>query len=253
MRVYRATLSNPERAALNAAQNARRAAARVKDAERARADPHAWSLEIQERRARARATKQAQRQRRRASRQPEGGSEPGDASAPAPVPPRDGRWARAGDREFGGLPAKVYSGVKVKPEYAKAARFMLRTQPARGRRDRRVEGDNSRYSWLCSAWRWTTVAARDREQLETLKKLENVLRKRATWHAGNVHVELYMMIARVYSGGRRGDEGRARARPCAPTPTTCLTGGGTKTPAASSASCLCWRVAFRSRGTTCVS
>ena len=117
-RVYRLTMSRAERDARNAAQNRRRAAARAKDAEKAGEDPQGWRVEREERRARARATKQAQRQRRRASRQPEGGSEPGDANAPAPVPPRDGRWARAGDREFGGLPAKVYSGVKVKPEYA---------------------------------------------------------------------------------------------------------------------------------------
>ena len=76
-RVYRAMQSMPERDARNAAQTARRAAARAKDAEMARADPRAWNLVLEERRARARAIKQAQRdaarQRRRASRQPEGG------------------------------------------------------------------------------------------------------------------------------------------------------------------------------------
>ena len=210
-RVYRAMQSMPERDARNAAQTARRAAARAKDAEMARADPRAWNLVLEERRARARAIKQAQRdaarQRRRASRQPQGGSEPGDANAPAPVPRRDGPWAGAGDRDFGDLPAKVYEGVKVKPEYAEAARWMITNYPAQGPRDRRVEGDQTRYSWLCSSWKWTAVARRGRKQLETLRRLEEVLRKRATWHAGNVEVELYMMIARVYSGGPTGPQG----------------------------------------------
>ena len=138
-RVYRAMQSKPERDARNAAQTARRAAARAKDAEMARADPRAWNLVLEERRARARAIKQAQRdaaeQRRGASREPEGGSEPGDANAPAPVPRRDGPWARAGDRKYGDLPAKVYEGVKVKPEYAEAARWMLKNQPAKAPRD----------------------------------------------------------------------------------------------------------------------
>jgi hypothetical protein len=210
-RVYRNMLSKPERDADNAAQNARRAAARAKDAEMARENPRAWSLVLEERRARARATKQAQRdaakQRRRASRQPEGGSEPGDANAPAPVPRRDGPWAQAGDRKFGDLPAKVYEGVKVKPEYAEAARWMLKNQPAKGRRDRRVEGGNSRYSWVCSAWKWTAVKAPGRKHLDTLQELEKVLHKRATLHVGNVEVELYMMIVRVYSGGPTGPQG----------------------------------------------
>ena len=60
-RVYRAMQSMPERDARNAARNARRAAARAKDAEMARADPRAWNLVLEERRARARAIKQAQR------------------------------------------------------------------------------------------------------------------------------------------------------------------------------------------------
>ena len=209
-RVYRAMLSKDERAALNAAKNRRRAAARAKDAERARADPQGWRLEREERRARARATKQAQRQRRRASRQPEGGSEPGDANAPAPVPRRDGPWARAGDREFGGLPAKVYSGVRVTPEYAAAARYMLNTQPARrDRRARDVEGERSRYSWLYTGRTWTAVARRGEDHLRALQTLEKVLSKRATKHVGNVEVELYMMIARVYSGGPTGPLGRS--------------------------------------------
>ena len=211
-RVYRAMLSQAERDARNAAQNRRRAAARAKDAERKRADPQGHGRVVEARRARARDIKQAQRdaakQRLRASRQPEGGSEPGDANAPAPVPPRDGRWARAGDREFGGLPAKVYSGVKVKPEYAAAARYMLNEQPARrDRRARDVEGERSRYSWLYTGRTWTAVARQGENHLLALKTLEKVLSKRATKHVGNVEVELYMMIARVYSGGPTGARG----------------------------------------------
>ena len=80
-------MSKAERDALNAAQNRRRAAARSQDAEKAKADPPGWRLELEERRARARATKRAQREAAR-QRQPEGGSEPGDANAPAPVPRR---------------------------------------------------------------------------------------------------------------------------------------------------------------------
>ena len=214
-RVYRAMQSKAERDAHNAARNARRAAARAKDAQMARADPRAWSLVLEERRARARAIKQAQRdaarQRRRASRQPEGGSEPGDANAPAPVPPRYGPWARAGDREFGGLPAKVYSGVQVKPEYAAAARYMLNTQPAkRDSRARDVEGERSRYSWLYTDRSWTAVARRYKDHLRVLQTLEKVLSKRATKHVGNIAVELYMMIARVYSGGPTGALGRSK-------------------------------------------
>ena len=48
-RVYRNTLSKSERDARNAAQNRRRAAARAKDREMARADPWGWSLVLEER------------------------------------------------------------------------------------------------------------------------------------------------------------------------------------------------------------
>ena len=43
--------------------------------------------------------------------------------------------------------------------------------------------------------------------MATLKTLEKVVRKRATWHAGYVEVELYMMMVRVYSGGPTGPQG----------------------------------------------
>ena len=43
--------------------------------------------------------------------------------------------------------------------------------------------------------------------MDTLQELEKVLHKRATLHAGNVEVELYMMIVRVYSGGPTGPQG----------------------------------------------
>ena len=87
---------------------------------------------------------------------------------------------------------------------------MLNTQPARrDRRARDVEGERSRYSWLYTGWRWTAVARRSEDHLLALQTLEKVLSKRATKHVGNIAVELYMMIARVYSGGPTGALGRS--------------------------------------------
>ena len=100
--------------------------------------------------------------------------------------------------------------MTVKPEYAAAARYMLNKQPAtRDIRARDVEGERSRYSWLYTGRTWTAVARQGENHLLALKTLEKVLSKRATWHAGNIAVELYMMIARVYSGGPTGALGRS--------------------------------------------
>ena len=85
---------------------------------------------------------------------------------------------------------------------------MLNTQPARmDRRARDVEGERSRYSWLYTGRTWTAVPRQDKNHLLALQTLEKVLSKRATKHVGNVEVELYMMIARVYSGGPTGPQG----------------------------------------------
>jgi len=88
------------------------------------------------------------------------------------------------------------------PEWVDVAQLAMEKYPSKEEKDRRVEGANTRYSWLVIDGKWTRNWMQRKKKI--LNALERVLQKRARLHAkiGNrVKLELRTMLVRAYSGG----------------------------------------------------